>query len=71
MGQDILGLEAEAKHARERYRLYRAKTYGPSPTDPAHLRDLERVATAAEQRLQRSARARVRGGLSGVPRGVS
>lgn len=50
---DLLRLEAETRHAQDRYRIYRAKTYGPKPTDPAHLRELERVAQHAEQRLRR------------------
>ena len=55
---DLPGLQAEAKHARERYRLYRAKSYSARATDPSHLRELDRVATIAEQRLDRRARQR-------------
>lgn len=50
---DLLRLEAETRHAQDRYRIYRAQTYGPKPTDPAHLRELERAAQHAEQRLHR------------------
>jgi hypothetical protein len=49
-------LEAEARYARQRADLYRAKTYGPRPTSPARMRELERAADGAEERL-RSARA--------------
>lgn len=45
-------LEAEARHARERYDLYRAKMYGPRPTDPAEFRELERRWRAAAERLR-------------------
>lgn len=45
-------LEAEARHARERYDLYRAKMYGPRPTDPAEFRELERIYRAAADRLR-------------------
>jgi hypothetical protein len=46
-------LEVEARYARERYQLYRAKSYGPRPTSPARLRELERAWKLAESRLQR------------------
>jgi hypothetical protein len=47
-------LEAEARYARQRLDLYRAKTYGPRPTSPARMRELEREADGAEQRLRRA-----------------
>lgn len=47
-------LEAEARYARERYQLYRAKTYGPRPTSAARLRELERIYEGAEARLRRA-----------------
>jgi hypothetical protein len=47
-------LEAEARYARQRLDLYRAKTYGPRPTSPVRMRELEREAEGAEQRLQRA-----------------
>jgi hypothetical protein len=53
----IEALEAEARYARERYDLYRAKTYGPRPTSPARLRELERIREGAEARLRRARRA--------------
>jgi hypothetical protein len=47
----IADLRAEARYARERYDLYRAKTYGARPTSMTRLRELERVSAAAEARL--------------------
>ena len=47
-------LEAEARYARERYDLYRAKAYGPRPTSPARLRELQRIHERAESRLRRA-----------------
>jgi hypothetical protein len=46
-------LRAEARYARERYDLYRAKAYGPRPTRPGRLRELERIALGAAARLRR------------------
>jgi hypothetical protein len=53
----IEALEAEARYARERYQLYRAKTYGPRPTSLARLRELERILDGAEARLRRARQA--------------
>jgi hypothetical protein len=47
-------LDAEARYARERYQLYRARAYGPRATSPARLRELERAWKLAESRLNRS-----------------
>jgi hypothetical protein len=47
-------LEAEDRYHRERYALYRAKTYGPRPTSPARLRKLRLASEAAESRLRRA-----------------
>ena len=44
-------LRAEARYARERYDLYRAKMYGSRPTSMTRLRELERVHLAADARL--------------------
>jgi hypothetical protein len=55
---DIETLEAEARYARERYQLYRAKTYGPRPTSIGRLQELQRIAEGAEARLERARRAR-------------
>ncbi len=46
-------LRAEARHARERRDLYRAKVYGPRPTSSARLKELERIATVSERRARR------------------
>lgn len=48
----IAALEAEARYARERYELYRAKTYGPRPASLARLRELQRIHEGAEARLR-------------------
>ena len=50
----LVELEAEARYARERYRIYRAKAYGPRPTSPKRLRELERQSTRAAARLDRA-----------------
>ena len=50
----LVELEAEARHACDRYRLYRARTYGPGLTSPGRLRELERQARFAEGRLERA-----------------
>jgi hypothetical protein len=47
-------LEAAADHARRRHELYKAKTYGPSPTSPARLRELKREAERAASSLDRA-----------------
>jgi hypothetical protein len=41
-------LEAQARHARERYDLYRARAYGMRPTNPTRMRELERQCAQAE-----------------------
>lgn len=48
----VADLVAEARHARERYELYRARVYGPSLTSLARLRELEQVSRLAERRLR-------------------
>ncbi len=60
----IEDLRAQARLARERYQLYRARTFGPSPTSEKRLRELQRAydqaearrrfAEAEEQRAQRA-----------------
>jgi hypothetical protein len=54
----IEDLEAEARYHRERYDLYRAKTYGPRATSPARLRELELAHRAAQSRLREAKRTR-------------
>jgi hypothetical protein len=47
----LTDLRAEARYARERYDLYRAKAYGSRPTSMTRLRELERASAAADARL--------------------
>ncbi len=47
----IEDLRTQAQYARERYQLYKAKTYGPRPTSPARLRELQHTLEQAEERL--------------------
>ncbi|HET9102285.1 MAG TPA: hypothetical protein VFN55_02950 [Solirubrobacteraceae bacterium] len=63
-------LRAEARHARNRARLYKARTYGQWPTSPVRLRELERIADGAEARL-RAAEAEARPGDSAADRSRS
>jgi hypothetical protein len=53
-GTRLLMIEAEARYARERYQLYKAKAYGPRTTSPTRLRELERAWRLAESRLRSS-----------------
>jgi hypothetical protein len=50
----IEALEADARYATERYRLYRARVGGSRPTSPGRLHELEREAELAEQTLARA-----------------
>ena len=50
-------LRADARYARERRDLYRARAYGQRPLNPDRLRELEREATAAAERLAFALRA--------------
>ena len=50
----VAELEAEARFARERHQIYRAKSYGPRPTSPSRLRELEKKANVAAARLDRA-----------------
>ena len=50
----VARLRADARYASERRALYRAKTYGPRPTSPVRLRELEREYEQAAERLQRA-----------------
>lgn len=56
MGDDrhLIRLEAEARHASQRYRLYKARSFGPTLTDPARLRQLDGERAKAETRLRRA-----------------
>jgi hypothetical protein len=53
-GTRLLLLEAEARYARDRYRLYRARVSSGRPTSPGRLRELERQHRRAESRLRRT-----------------
>jgi hypothetical protein len=50
----LVALEAEARYARERYQLYRAKAYGPRLTSAGRLRELERTSKLADRLLDRA-----------------
>jgi hypothetical protein len=52
--QNIERLRAEARYARERLGLYRAKAYGGRPTTPGRWRELERAAADSQARLERA-----------------
>ncbi len=45
-------LRADARYARERYELYKARAYGSRPTSMVKLRELEHGATRAQERLE-------------------
>lgn len=47
-------LEAEARYARERYQLYRARAYGPRLTSVGRLRELEQRARVTQRRFDRA-----------------
>lgn len=55
---EIERLQAEARHARDRLALYRAKAYGGKPTTPARWRELERAAADTQARLERAQESR-------------
>lgn len=56
-------LEAEARYARERYALYRARAYGPRLTSARRLRELKRTSRFAESRLDRAKTDQLRSGF--------
>jgi hypothetical protein len=62
-------LEAEARYARERYRLYQARAYGSRPTSPSRMRELERVADGAEARVRAARAARAAAARAAGPPG--
>jgi hypothetical protein len=53
---DLEDLAAQARYHRERLALYRARMQGAHPTSAARLAELERAATAAEERLHAARR---------------
>ena len=56
--QPLEHVRAAASYHRQRYDLYKAKTYGGRLTSPASLRELEQASARAEARLQAALRAR-------------
>jgi hypothetical protein len=50
--EQLEDLRAQARYARERYQLYKAKTYGPRPTSPVRLRELQRAHERTDARLR-------------------
>ena len=62
LSEQLLQLQADARYARERYQLYKARVYGPRITEPARLADLERTCVRAENRFRRAISARERTG---------
>ena len=54
MSDDLERLRADARYRRERLDLYRARVYGPRPTSPARLAELERDYEFAAERLSRA-----------------
>lgn len=59
MGHDaeLERLRADTRYRLERLELYRAKVYGPRPTSPERLAELEREYALAASRLARAERA--------------
>lgn len=66
----IEDLQRAARYHRERYDLYRAKTYGPRPTRPARLRELEQACQLAESRLREARRENVAEGRNQAASGL-
>ena len=59
MAEDrIEQLRAQAAYARQRRDLYRAKMYGPRPSTPQRMRELERELELADERLKSALAAR-------------
>ncbi len=48
---ELQHLRAEARYAREKLALYRAKSYGMRETSPVRMRELERRAEQTSERL--------------------
>lgn len=45
-------LRTQARYARERFDLYRAKSFGARPTSEERMRELQRACEKAEERLR-------------------
>jgi hypothetical protein len=54
---ELQHLRAEARYAREKLALYRAKSYGMRETSPVRMRELERRAQQTAERLAAAERA--------------
>jgi hypothetical protein len=54
--QELARLEAEARLAREKLALYRAKRYSGRETSPVRMRELERRADQTAERLEAARR---------------
>ena len=54
VAQELEMLRAEARYARERYDLYRARAYGSRPVSESRMRELERICDGAEARLRKA-----------------
>ena len=50
--QRIDELRAQARHARQRYDLYKARAYGLRATTESRMRELQRECEGAEARLR-------------------
>ena len=55
---EIVDLEDQARYHRDRLALYRARMHSARPTSVERLNELERAATAAEERLRTARRLR-------------
>jgi hypothetical protein len=53
---DLSDLEAQARYHRDRLALYRARMQGAQPTSVHRLEELQRAATAADERLRTARR---------------
>jgi hypothetical protein len=60
-------LRAEARYARQRSELYRARMYGLRPTTMSRLRELERIHRGADARLRTAEREHSSAGQPGAP----
>jgi hypothetical protein len=54
MSERLDALRAEARYHRERRDLYRAKMYAQRPATMTRLRELDRIAEAAAERVRRA-----------------
>jgi hypothetical protein len=54
MSPELLRLQAEARYARERYQLYKARVYGARVAEPKRLAELERTCLRAEGTFRRA-----------------